>query len=45
MNSNLAHDVYINQGKAIALANQVTDFLLAQGKVPVSGDIDSLCRD
>lgn len=33
MNSNLAHDVYINQGKAIALANQVTDFLLAQGKV------------
>ena len=33
MNSNLAHDVYINQGKAIALANQVDDFLKAKGKV------------
>lgn len=32
MKSNLAHDVYINQGKSIALASQVNDFLLAQGK-------------
>ena len=32
MNSNLAHDVVINQGKSIALANQVNDWLKAQGK-------------
>lgn len=32
MKTNLAHDVFINQGKAIALAIQVTDFLKAQGK-------------
>ncbi|AXY57295.1 hypothetical protein CDG60_12385 [Acinetobacter chinensis] len=32
MKSNLAHDVFINQGKAIALANQVDDWLEAQGK-------------
>ena len=32
MNSNLAHDVYIQKGKSIALALQVDDFLKAQGK-------------
>lgn len=32
MHTNLDHDVFINQGKSIALANQVTDFLIAQGK-------------
>ena len=32
MKTNLAHDVFINQGKSIALANKVTDFLIAQGK-------------
>ena len=33
MKTNLDHDVFINQGKSIALANQVTDFLIAQGKL------------
>lgn len=32
MHTNLAHDVFIQQGKSIALAQQVDDFLKAQGK-------------
>lgn len=32
MHINLAHEVFINKGKSIALAQQVEDFLKAQGK-------------
>lgn len=32
MQSNIDHDVFIKKGKSIALAQQVEDFLLAQGK-------------
>lgn len=32
MRTNLDHDVFINKGKSIALAQQVDDFLKAQGK-------------
>lgn len=32
MHTNLAHDVFIQKGKSIALASQVEEFLLAQGK-------------
>ena len=32
MHTNLDHDVFIKKGKSIALAQQVDDFLKAQGK-------------
>lgn len=32
MHTNLDHDVFIKQGKSLALANQVNDFLIAQDK-------------